>query len=96
MIAFQWTDKDKGACEVQGLNETYSIRVRHDLIFDNTEPASFYYKHFGDRAESTHIGLLPRHIQERVALLQLVPAYESVEGVGIRIRFGLYYICEEE
>ena len=37
MIAFQWADKDKGACEVQGLNETYSVRVRHDLIFENKE-----------------------------------------------------------
>lgn len=96
MIAFQWTDKDKGTCEVQGLYEHYSVRIRHDLTFDNTEPDSFYFKHFGDKGEDTHIGLLPRRIQERVALLQLIPAYESVEGVGVRIRFGLYYVCEEE
>ena len=96
MIAFQWTDKDKGTCEVQGLNETYSIRLRHDIVFKNTEPESFYYKHWGDKGEDTHIGLLPRRIQERVALLQLIPAYESVEGVGVKIRFGLYYVCEEE
>lgn len=96
MIAFQWVDKDKGTCLVQGLNEQFIIRVRSELTFENLEPASFYYKHWGDKEEGTHIGLLPKRIQERVAVLQLAPAYENIKGVGVSVKYGLYYVCEEE
>ena len=37
--------------------------------------------------KSTHLltAMMPKEIMERIAMLQLVPAHDRVEGVGVRL-----------
>jgi len=95
VIAFQWTNKDRGSCQVIGLEYGHGLWVTSDIYFENPEPDSKYLKYLLGNVEDTHIHLLPRCIQERVILLHLVPENESIEGIGIKLKYGMC-ICEEE
>jgi hypothetical protein len=97
MIAFYWLDKETGECTVKGVCNEYTIALVHSTI-KNPEPDSRYIKYFGERDEHTHILLLPKHIQERVSVLQIAPFNEYIEGIGIKLETvaEVCYICEEE
>ena len=95
MIVFQWMNKDKGTCSIKGASSNLYITVQ-DWSIKNPEPDSIYLAYYGERSEYTHLLLLPKRIQERVALLQIAPFNEHIEGVGVKLGLEICYVYEEE
>jgi hypothetical protein len=95
VIVFYWLNKETGECTVKGMCNEYPIALVHSIMI-NPEPDSRYIKYFGERGEHTHILLLPKYIQERVAVLRIASFKEYIEGIGVKLGAEVCYICEEE